>query len=130
MKHVFIKKSHVSHLMDGKEYESKSYIKHDFMHLAYLKVMKNNEGFFASKTNPMREESIIGALQGGAQRLKEEGGINYDELLNGINMMLEINGFEKIKLPEENMRDIYKEYGALISHWDHMKTGEEFVIEA
>jgi hypothetical protein len=115
--------------MDGLEYESKSYLKHDFMHFAFMKVIKSQEGFFGEKLNPMREETIVGVLQGAVGRLKEEGHVNYIEVIKGVNAMLEANNEQLSNLTEDEVRNIYTGYHLCTNHWEGMKTGEEYIIE-
>jgi hypothetical protein len=115
--------------MDGVEYESKSYLKHDFMHFAYMEVIKSQEGFFGEKLNPMREETIVGVLQGGVEQLKESEQGNYAEIIKGINAMLEANSEQLSKLTEEEVKNIYTHYHSLMDHWKGMKTGEEYILE-
>ncbi len=129
MKHSLIKTSHTIHTMDGKDYDSISYLKHDFMHFAYMKVVKSKEGFFGEQTNPIREESIVGVLQGGTATIRDQGSVDYANVIEAIDMMLEIGNHKKSDLTTGDIENIYTEYFSFLNHWKYIKTGERFELE-
>lgn len=99
------------------------------MHFAYANVSQSEEGFFASGTNVLREEMVVGMLQGMYKDYAQRGQeFNFQDSLDRLNELLVLQGHQAVDLSFETMEATFAEYAYFYRRWQGMRTGESLVI--
>lgn len=130
MKHVLVKTSHERHTLDGKDLESRSFLPHDLMHFAFAEVTGSQEGFFSAGENLMREETIVGVLQGGyKQYVLEAGEFDASAFLSQLNKYLATQKYSGVDFSNDVLMRIFSTYRTFSTRWHALRTGESLTIE-
>lgn len=129
-KHTLTKISHTEHSLDGKVLETRSYLPHDLMHFSYAAVTRSEEGFFKDGTNMMREEVIVGMLQGAYKEYLLRGeAFDITAWIIRANEYLQVQSHEPLTLSPELILSVFEEYTYLYNRWQKLRTGESIVVD-
>lgn len=151
MRVIFHKTSHDHHGLlcvrdDGSKtespsLESKSYLRHDFMHYLVEKKAGLQNSFYGSVLSgkdfedlrmddmPFEGEGAITEMVVAPLQSTHKGDVSAAELQRGITAGLQSRGFAPpAYLSEKFIEDIQKEFRFLLKRWDALKTGESLEL--